>query len=128
MSTEELFKSLEEDLGFYSDAIKEVAFEVLDKEISEHPVFIAHKAEANIGQLILNREDYNTEWSVNASVLEELAERKLVLPDKLEAFKDVFKDPREQMCVLMVSEQASSFVFFPYRKEKEQPNFDINPN
>ena len=70
--------SLEKDLEFYADTIKEVAIEVMVEGISAYPIFIAHQHEVNIGELILNREELNTDWTIQASTFEEFVEKGII--------------------------------------------------
>jgi hypothetical protein len=48
-------KSLELDLKFYNESIKEVAIEIMVEGISEYPIFVAHQHEVKLGEPILDR-------------------------------------------------------------------------
>ncbi|HQS06294.1 MAG TPA: hypothetical protein PLT16_11755, partial [Daejeonella sp.] len=45
-------KSLETDLKFYSESVKEVAIEIMVEGISEFPIFVAHQHEVKLGEPI----------------------------------------------------------------------------
>ncbi|RZL11494.1 MAG: hypothetical protein EOO89_20350 [Pedobacter sp.] len=109
--------SLEADLKLYSDSIKEVAIEIMVEGISLNPIFIAHQHTVNIGELILNREELNTNWSIQASTLEEFIEKGIIHPDKKEAFLKNYKKPEDLMCVFVIVPEGANFIFYPYEKE-----------
>jgi hypothetical protein len=109
-------KSLESDLKFYSDSIKEVSTEIMVEGISLYPIFIAHQHKVSIGEPILDKDELNTEWTIHASTLEEFLEKSIILPDKKENFIRHFKNADDFMCVFVVVPEGANFVFFPYKK------------
>ncbi len=108
-------KSLETDLKFYSESIKEVATEIMVEGISEYPVFVAHQHELKLGEIILDRHELNTEWTIQASTLEELVEKGIIQHNKKDLFIQKFKDPAKHMCLLVVVPEGANFVFYPYQ-------------
>ena len=115
MELKEILKSMEKDIRFYNDSIKEVAFEILDNKISEYPIFIAHQNIIELGEMILNKEDFDKDWSISATILEEFIEKGLVLKDKSAEFKRVYKDPKKNICIFLVTEELANFIFIPYK-------------
>ncbi|WP_291401041.1 hypothetical protein [Daejeonella sp.] len=108
-------KSLELDLKFYDESIKEVALEIISEGISEYPIFVAHQHELNLGEPILDKEELNTSWSIHASTIEEFTEKGLVQPDKRDRFEKQYKDPYAFMCVFVIVPEGANFVFYPYQ-------------
>lgn len=108
-------KSLQEDLDFYSDSLKEVAVEIDVEGISAYPIFVAHQHEMRIGELIIDREELGTQWTVHASTLEEFIEIGLIQKDKKALFESNFKDSSKFMCVFVVVPEGANFVFYPYK-------------
>lgn len=45
-------KSLEADLKFYNESLKEVAIEIMVEGISAYPIFVAHQHVLNLGEVI----------------------------------------------------------------------------
>ena len=117
MELNEILKSMEKDIRFYNDSIEEVAFEILDNKISEFPIFIAHQNIIELGEMILNKDDFAREWSVSATIIEEFVEKGLVLKEKIAEFKRVYKDPRKNICIFLVTEEFANFVFIPYKSK-----------
>jgi hypothetical protein len=108
-------KSLESDLKFYNESLKEVAIEIMAEGISAHPIFVAHQHEVKLGEVILDRKELNTDWSIHASTLEEFIEKNLILPDKRDKFLKQYKDAYAFMCVFVIVPDGANFVFFPYQ-------------
>lgn len=109
-------KSLETDLKLYNDSIKEVAVDIIVEAISVYPIFVAYQHEVSIGELILDKNELNANWSINASTLEEFVERGVILADKKDAFIKNYKKAHEFMCVFVVVPEGANFVFFPYQQ------------
>lgn len=108
--------SLEKDLSFYADSIKEVAVEIMVEGISSYPIFIAHQHEVNIGEIILNKDELNTEWTIQASTLEEFIQKGVIHPDKKEQFLKNYKKPENYMCIFAIVPEGANFVYYPYPK------------
>jgi len=110
--------SLEKDLEFYSESIKEVAIEIMVEGISAYPIFIAHQHEVHIGEIILNKEELNTDWTIQASTLEEFIEKGIISKEKKEPFLKVYKKPEEFMCVFVIVPEGANFIYYPYKTAK----------
>jgi hypothetical protein len=109
--------SLERDLKFFKESIREVAEEIMVEGLSNYPIFIAHQHELNLGELILDRNDLNTDWSIHASTLEEFIDKGVIKPVLKERFLSSFKDPYEYMCMFVVVPEGANFVYYPYPKQ-----------
>lgn len=107
--------SLEKDLTLYGDSIKEVAVEIMVEGISAYPIFIAHQHTVSIGEVILNRDELNTNWTIQASTLEEFVEKGIIHKDKKEHFIKNYKKPEDYMCVFVIVESGANFIFYPYK-------------
>ena len=107
-------KSLEADLKIYSDSIKEVAVEIMAEGISLYPIFVAHQHEVKLGELILDKDELNMNWTIQASTLEEFVERSIIHQEKKEKFIKQFKEPSDFMCLFVIVPEGANFIFFPY--------------
>ena len=106
--------SLQRDLKFFSESIREVAVEIMVEGLSQYPIFVAHQHEIALGELILDRVELNSSWSVHASTLEEFVERGVVKAELRDRFIASYKNPRDFMCVFVVVPEGANFVFVPY--------------
>ncbi|RVT98239.1 hypothetical protein EOD41_17870 [Mucilaginibacter limnophilus] len=109
--------SLEVDLKFFSESIREVAVEIMVEGLSAYPIFIAHQHEMKIGEVILDKNELNSDWTIHASTLEEFIERGVIKKELKQRFIDSYKNPHDYMCVFAVVPEGANFVFFPYGKE-----------
>ncbi|WP_345949422.1 MULTISPECIES: hypothetical protein [unclassified Mucilaginibacter] len=110
-------KTLEVDLRLYSESLREVAVEIMVEGLSAYPIFVAHQHEVKLGELILDKEDLNTDWTIHASTLEEFVEKGIVKKELKQRFIDTYKSPHDYMCVFVIVPEGANFVFFPYGKE-----------
>lgn len=113
MSVNIRFRVLEQEMQTYKVILGKAADAVLDQEVSDYPIFVVHQQEVSIGVPIIEKEKVKGNWSVNASSLEEFATKNLIEGDKIDNFKEVFKDPRENLCLFVLSELGATFVFLP---------------
>lgn len=114
---EEVLKSIEQHIPFYSESIREVALEVIKAKVSDYPIFVVYKEFVNLGRMIISKEDMALEWNVNASTLEEFVARKIFQGEKLKQFQNTFKDPKKYMCLFAIHEQGAHFIFHPYQTD-----------
>ena len=109
-------KSLEADLKIYGESMKEVAIEIMVEGISLYPIFIAHQHEVKLGEVILDRIELNTNWTINASTLEEFVEIGIIKKQLQDKFLKTYKKPEDYMCIFVVTPEGANFVFYPYGK------------
>ena len=108
-------KSLQVDLDFYSESIREVAQEIVEEGYSDYPIFVAHQHEVSVGELILDRKELETKWSINASTLEEFVEMDIIQEDRKTSFIQKYKPAKDYMCLFVVVAEGANFVFYPYK-------------
>lgn len=107
-------KSLKVDLDFYKESIREVSSELLAENYTQYPIFVAHQHEVNVGEIILDKAELGTDWTIQASSLEEFLEIGIIKEDKKEAFINKFKKADDFMCLFVVVPEGANFVFYPY--------------
>jgi hypothetical protein len=107
--------SLERDLKFFNESIREVSTEIMVEGLSNYPIFIAHQHDLALGEVILDRHDLHSTWSIHASTLEEFLERGVIKKELKERFVDTYKNPNKFICVFVVTPEGANFVFVPYQ-------------
>ena len=107
--------SLEKDLELYADSIREIAMEIKVEGISANPIFIAHQHTVSIGEVILDRKELNTEWTIQASTYEEFVEKGIITPEKKTLFLKSYKKPEDFMCVFVIVPEGANFIYYPYK-------------
>lgn len=112
---EELLGQLEKELPIYEDYLKEIAEGVVEQKISKFPLFIAHKEKAiSLGKPVIIAENAKTEWSINASVVEELVSRQILDEDKMLDFRHSHKDPKTHVLLFVATPGIMKFIYRPY--------------
>lgn len=110
-----------------SDLLRNAAYEIRARHISEYPIFPISREPIAIGQLLLEPGQQHNEWAYYFSFLEEFAQRGLVSADKVEIFKATYKDIQEFCCLFVVDSQFLNFVFVPYPvEEDEKPEVNLS--
>jgi hypothetical protein len=109
--------SLEKDLKLYSESMHEVSLEIMVEGLSRYPIFVAHQHEVKLGEMILDRHDLNTEWTIQASTLEEFIEKRIIKEELKERFLKTYKNPNDFMCIFVIVPEGANFVYYPYQKD-----------
>lgn len=100
--------------------LKETATDILNGDYSKYPVFVAHQAEVRLGEPLIDAKETGISWSINASTLEELVEKGIVQPDRVQLFKQTFKNPSEFACLFVIHGLGANFIFIPYSTQSAQ--------
>jgi hypothetical protein len=112
MQKQQDLKILEEELKPYKSLLGSVADTIMEQDVSSYPVFVLYRDSIEVG-IPLDTENITGEWSVNASSLEEFVAKQLVLAEKVDDFKSVYKDPTAFLCLFVVDKSGATFVFIP---------------
>ncbi|MVZ63461.1 hypothetical protein [Sphingobacterium humi] len=107
--------SLKSDLTFYKEAIQEVSVELMAEGYTLYPIFVAHQHQVDLGEVILDRGELNTSWTIHASSLEEFVEKGIIKDDKKDFFIKSFKPANDYMCLFVIVPEGANFVFYPYQ-------------
>lgn len=113
MSKLELYLVLEKDIQVYKKVMSEASDIIMDQEVTKFPIFVMHQQQLEIGIPIADREKNKGNWNINASSLEEFVSKSIVHDYKIEEFKETYKDPEEHICVFVVSELGTQFIYVP---------------
>ncbi|MBX2875916.1 MAG: hypothetical protein KTR30_27595 [Saprospiraceae bacterium] len=122
MNEENQYKAIEKALAPHQKLMEQAADTILDQEVSAYPIFIIHQLNVEIGVILVSKEEGKAEWSVHASTLEELVTKQIIQMDKVDNFRQVYKDPREHLCLFTLSEMGATFIFLPRTMGKSPEN------
>lgn len=100
-----------------ADTLKDASYQMRVRGISDFPIFPISRVEIPVGQLLIGLNEWNVQWNYYMSFLDEFVQRKLVDEDKLEEFKEAYKDPEEFCCLFVVDYDFTNFVFVPYPED-----------
>ncbi|MEH0155282.1 hypothetical protein V6R21_14135 [Limibacter armeniacum] len=103
-----------------ASTLKEGAYQVRARDISDYPIFPICKDEANVGQLLLGKHDRkDLEWNYYISFAEEFIQRNLITDEKMEEFVNSYKNPDEFCCLFVIDKEFVNFVYVPYPLDEE---------
>jgi hypothetical protein len=106
--------SITTDFVVVSDSLKEASYAIRSRGFSDYPIFAISKFELPIGQLLLGQRDLDIKWNYNASFLDEFVQREIIAQDKVDDFKENYKDPDEFCCLFVVDNDFTRFMYIPY--------------
>ena len=105
------------DLNFFKESIKEVSRDIINEGFSKYPLFVAHQSEVKVGEVILDKEELGTHFTIQASTMEEFVEKKIILPKNVEKFKVTYKNPETHCCIFLITANSAQFVFVPFENK-----------
>lgn len=115
-------QQLRVELILMKESIKETSKDIIKENYSQYPIFVAHQEDIDLGEVILDKDDMATHWSISASTIEEFIERGLIQQDKEQLFKDSYKNPKEFICLFVIYKADARFVYIPYRAAATENN------
>jgi hypothetical protein len=113
MKNSEGFKILQNDLKSYMPALRQAADTIVVQEVSHYPIFVVHQHTVDIGINIVDKETTEGNWSVNASTLEEFVAKQIIDTEKVDDFRHLFRNHRDELCLFVLNESGANFVFMP---------------
>lgn len=105
------------DFAVVAETLKEASYQIRKRGFSDYPVFPISKTDIPIGQLLIGRKELAAQWNYYASFLDEFVQRKLIAADKVEEFKETYKNPDEFCCLFVVDTDFTSFLYIPYPED-----------
>lgn len=118
----ELVKNFQDHFPRFKEMLVEAQTIILNSDVSDFPVFIFSKSEPELGVGLYSSTDESRDWHVNASSLEELVAKNIILDTKVEEFKSVYKDPSSYFCILLLDQQEAQFAFPPINENPFSEN------
>ena len=112
MQKKQDFEILNEEIQGYKLFLGRIADTILEQDVSSYPIFVLHQEAIEVG-IPLNTKNIDGKWEVNASSLEEFVAKQLVLSEKVDDFKSVYKDPAKYLCLFVTAKSGATFVFIP---------------
>lgn len=106
-----------QDFVKIADHIKEASYQIRKRGFSEYPIFVISKGEIPIGQLLFKKEEIETTWNYYATYLDEFVQRKIIQKDKIDLFKESYKNPEEFSCLFVIDGDFTNFIYIPYPED-----------
>jgi hypothetical protein len=110
----EALLEIERLLKRYRNKLAVAADTIRNENVSNYPIFVASKTAVEIGVMLFPQGQLPDDWIVTASSLEEFHVRKIIDTDKIDDFRDLFRERPDEICVFVFyTEGSSKFVFIP---------------
>lgn len=100
-----------------ADHIKEASYQIRKRGFSDFPIFIISNAEIPLGQLLYKKDEAGTNWNYFVTYLDEFVQRKIIDKEKIDEFKNTYKNPDEFCCLFVIDAEFTKFVFIPYPED-----------
>ncbi len=104
--------TISSDFVKVADLLKEAAYQVKRRDISDFPIFPVSKTELPIGSILYEKGKMENDWNYYISFMEEFIQREIITNES--DFKGIYKDPEEFCCLFIVEEDFTNFLFIPY--------------
>jgi hypothetical protein len=109
--------SITADFVQVADILKDAAYQIKVRKISDYPIFVICKTSQPIGQMLIDQKEHQLSWNYYASFANEFVERGLIDADKIDFFIQSYKDTDEFCCLFVVDTEFTNFVFVPYPED-----------
>ncbi|NNK89401.1 MAG: hypothetical protein HKO89_02225 [Saprospiraceae bacterium] len=113
MKEAEKLMVIENEMKKFRTILSKASDTILEKDVSNYPIFVIHKQEIALGIPIIERTVSNTNWSINASSLEEFVTKQLIFEKKMDEFKKSYKNPETHLCLFVLSDLGAQFIYLP---------------
>ena len=109
--------TVSQDFVKIADHIKEASYQIRTRGFSEYPIFVISKEEIPIGQLLFKKDEIDTTWNYYVTYVDEFVQRKIIQKDKLDLFRESYKDPEEFCCLFVIDGDFTNFIYIPYPED-----------
>lgn len=109
--------TITKDFVMVADNLKEASYQIRKRGFSEFPIFPISKNDIPVGQLLIGTNELANMWNYNASFLDEFVQRKIIAEERVEEFKNAYKDPDEFCCLFVMDLDFAKFTFVPYPED-----------
>lgn len=112
MSSAEEFMLLKDQLKVYVPIMQKAGNIVQDEGVSNYPIMVVHKQEVEIGIPLEISIDMPGAWNIHVSTLEEFVSKNVIEGDKIDEFRNLYKQHDNHVCLFVLSHLGAQFVFF----------------
>ena len=100
-----------------ADTLKEAAYQLKARNISDYAIFPISKVDLPFGQKLIGQEELGTEWNYYFSFMEEFVQLEFIDEEAIEMFHSSYKNPDEFCCLFVVDKEFTNFLYIPYPED-----------
>lgn len=108
---------ISQDFIKVADNIKEASYQIRKRKFSDFPIFILSKTEIALGQLLYKKDEVGTDWNYFVTYIDEFIQKELIEKERVDEFKNNYKNPDEFCCLFVIEGEDAKFVFIPYPED-----------
>ncbi|MBT8220729.1 MAG: hypothetical protein KJP00_12940 [Bacteroidia bacterium] len=110
---EEYYQALENLIDLKYNLLNRTVDAVRDQDVSNYPIIVVSHQPIEIGIPLSNQS--NLTWHINASTLEEMVVKNVIVESKVDEFRKLYnsKTPEKHYCFFLVDDEDANFVFHP---------------
>ena len=109
----EKLMSIKKGLKQYYPILSSAWDTLLANEISNYPIAIFSTLPLEAGVLLLDRSQAPGPWSLSLSTLEEFHVKGLIESNKINKFREAYRDSDDYYCIFVISDLGAQFLFIP---------------
>ena len=113
MDNKAIYSELEEDIKPYQALLNQAADAILDQDVSSYPIFVFSQNPIDMGLPLVEAAAGKHKWGIHASTLEELVTKNIIAMNRVDNFREVYKNPKEFLCLFVLNKLGATFVFLP---------------
>ncbi len=109
---DEKYKAIQDILEPNLKLMETTSEALRNQNISNYPIFVLSKLEIEMGVTLVPKSK-DKGWWLHASTLEEFATKQIIRPERINNFRDIYKDPNLFHCIFVLSDLGPQFIFIP---------------
>ncbi len=109
--------TITKDFVNVANVLKEASYQLRMRKISAHPIFALSKEHLPLGKLLIAKEEMNLQWNYYFTYLDDLRGRNVIEEERVEDFKQTYRDPDEYCCLFVVDQDFVNFVYIPFPED-----------
>ncbi len=108
------YKDIELVLMKYTLLMSQAKKAILADGVSNYPIFVLHRQVLELGvPLVDAAEEGGDQWSLHVATLEEFVQRQIIEIERVDDFREVYRNATDQHCVFVIAEVGAKFLFIP---------------
>ena len=97
----------------YVGVLMEAADTIRNEGVSNYPIFVASQNVMELGIPLLSEKQMSDDWSLNASTLEEFHAKRVIDAERVDDFREVYRNHSGGVFIFAVTEGGANFLFIP---------------
>jgi hypothetical protein len=102
-----------------SDILKEAAYQLKARKISDYPIFPISREASGIGKLLIDAKEKDLKWNFYFSFFEDFLNNGIIEEDKSKYFLANYRDPGEFCCLFVIDKDFTNYIYIPFPEDED---------